>query len=100
MSRCASKRLRGSLRYSTGLAASFTRGYRRDTLPTPPSTTPASSPQHSLGLSDNACASIASYRSRGTTSRNGIDKVRHPSETEKMQLVGEPGALAPGVSGG
>src|SRR5581483_7140893 len=79
--------LRSSERYSRGLAAALTRGYRQTTRavgisPLGGSTSPASSPQHSFGNSACACATISSTNRRGSCRRNGVDKVVHPFDAK------------------
>src|SRR5260370_14670833 len=86
MARTATNMLFGSDRYSTGLAASFTNEKRRRTrargrVPgSADSIRPASRPQHSLGNSARAWASISSYKARGNTRQNGVDNIPYPPE--------------------
>src|SRR6516165_9086415 len=86
MLRTALNMLRSSDRYSTGLAAALTRGNRRRTRargresPCAGSIRPASMPQHSLGSSARAWASISSYKTRGNIKQNGVDKNPQPPE--------------------
>ena len=70
---------RAFVAYSVGLARSLPTGKCCVTRPTPSATTPASSPQHSLGSSARAWASTASSSGRGISRRvNGIMGLGEP----------------------
>src|SRR5205807_10417495 len=73
--------LLGSDSYSVGLVSALTSGYRRSmrAMPSVP-IVPARRPQHSLGSSACACATISSASWRGSKRRIDVDKVIGPSE--------------------